>query len=257
MMSATVTPSRREVTADCSTAPRADCHSRKPSTISQMPSTPLPLRARKKPKPISSAANALADQARQARGLRAVAGGLPDRRAGDPAAVERERGHEVEHEQERVHRHQEGDEQQRRVGRAVPAEPRRLVEVGPARDRHPGRGAGEDDRQRHERAGDGDEELLAGRVGVPAHLHHAAEEEEVDAGDLDPRAPRGERVPELVQHDRAEEQDRGHHGGRVARRAAAQDLGEVAREDEQEQEQDQEPGGVDADPDPEDPSQLE
>ena len=80
------------------------------------------------------------------------------------------------------------------------------------------------DRERDQRPGHGDEELLPWRVGVPVHLHHAAEEEEVDAGDLDPRAAGGERVPELVQDDRAEEQHRGGERGRVARRLVAQDV---------------------------------
>ena len=47
------------------------------------------------------------------------------------------------------------------------------------------------------------------RVGA----HEAAEEEQVDAADADALAARGERVPELVQHDRAEEQERGDHRG--------------------------------------------
>ena len=55
----------------------------------------------------------------------------------------------------------------------------------------------------------GDAELLAGRLAVAIGAHEAAEEEQVDAADPDPFAAGGERVPELVQHDRAEEQERG------------------------------------------------
>ena len=69
--------------------------------------------------------------------------------------------------------------------------------------------------------GRGDAELGARRVGVAVHLHHAAEQEQVDALDLDPLAPGGERVAQLVQHDRAEEARRRHDGddvdGRLAR----------------------------------------
>ena len=85
------------------------------------------------------------------------------------------------------------------------------------------------DRERHQRAGDRDPELLARRVGVAAHLHHAAEEEEVDARHLDAHAPRGQRVAELVQHDRAEEQRRRGHGGDVALRVVPQDVAERLR----------------------------
>ena len=69
--------------------------------------------------------------------------------------------------------------------------------------------------------GGGDAELGARRVGLAAHLHHAAEQEQVDPLDLDALAPRRQRMPELVQQDRGEEARRGHHGdgvdGRVAR----------------------------------------
>ena len=60
-------------------------------------------------------------------------------------------------------------------------------------------GRAEDDEQEgHRRAGDRDAELGARRVGVAAHLHHAAEQEEVDPLDRDPLAAGGERVAELV-----------------------------------------------------------
>ena len=77
-------------------------------------------------------------------------------------------------------------------------------------------------------------------------------------GDLDPLAARGERVAELVQHDRAEEQ---HRGGHRDRERPWSDAPSVSRNEswkqEDEQEQDEEPGGVDADADAEDPRQLE
>ena len=54
----------------------------------------------------------------------------------DPAAVERERGHEVEHEQDRVHRHQERDEQDRGSLRPVRRRTARArTTATPARDR--------------------------------------------------------------------------------------------------------------------------
>ena len=57
---------------------------------------------------------------------------LPGGGARDPAAVEREGRQQVEHEQDRVHRHQEGDEQRRERGRRDGVERRGVDEVAPA-----------------------------------------------------------------------------------------------------------------------------
>ena len=80
-------------------------------------------------------------------------------------------------------------------------------------------GGDDDHEQGGRRPGGGDAELGAGRGRLGAHVHQAAEEEQVDAGDLDPLAAGGERVAELVDDDRAEEQERLADGGEVERRA--------------------------------------
>ena len=66
-----------------------------------------------------------------------------------------------------------------------------------------------DEQQRAERARRRDPELLARRLRVAAHVGGAAEQEQLDALHLDALAPRGERVPELVHDQRAEEQQHG------------------------------------------------
>ena len=107
--------------------------------------------------------------------------------------------------------------------------------------------------------GDRDAELLAGRVGVPAHLHHAAEEEEVDAGR--PRCPRAARPARgrarAARSSRRTATAAATRGRRSPSCWSPRMSVNDCRQPEDEQEQDQEPGGVDADPDPEDPSQLE
>ena len=146
-----------------------------------------------------------ADVGGEARGLVPVAGDLPGGRAGDPAAVERERRHEVEHEQHEVHRDEQRDDDLGRRRVALRREPRRVPERVRAGEQHRRAGATAISSSVTSGPGRGDAELRARRVGLAAHLHHAAEQEEVDALDLDPLAPGGQRVPELVQHDRAEE----------------------------------------------------
>ena len=84
--------------------------------------------------------------------------------------------------------------------------------VDAAEHRQPGGRRSPRQQQRDRRPGRGDAELLARRLGVAQRAHEAAEEEQVDAADPDPFAARGQRVPELVQHDRAEEDERGDDG---------------------------------------------
>ena len=72
-----------------------------------------------------------------------------------------------------------------------------------------------DEDERHERPGDRDLELRAGRARVARHLRDAAEEPQVDAADLDPLAAGDERVAELVQDERDEEQEHRGDGDEV------------------------------------------
>ena len=90
-------------------------------------------------------------------------------------------------------------------------EPRRVPERVRARERDRAPRASTIS-ERHRGPGDGDAELGAGRVGVAAHLHHAAEQEEVDPVDLDALAPRGERVAELVSRIEPKTAQRRDHG---------------------------------------------
>ncbi len=149
---------------------------------------------------------ALAEVGGELGGAVAVAGELPGDRAGDAAAVEWERGDHVQHEQrdvgERAER--EHDLDQRAGGEAERGGVERVVAE------HRVRGGGEDDREdeRHGEACGGDAELLARRLGVAVGAHEAAEEEQVDAAHADALTACRERVAELVQDDRAEEDDR-------------------------------------------------
>ena len=199
----------------------------------------------------------LAEVGRQARGLAAVARDLPRGRAGDPAAVERERRDEVEHEQQHVGGDEEAEPQLEPCRRPGAFEPRGGPEVVGAEQRHRGQPADDDDQQRHQRAGDRDAELLTRGRGVATHLHHAAEEEEVDAADLDPLTAGGDRVAELVQQDRAEEPEGGEDGHDEARLLVAELVGERLLQPEDGQEQDQEPRDIDPDADPEDRRQAD
>ena len=77
-----------------------------------------------------------------------------------------------------------------------------------ARERAAAAEADRGDGQRDQRPGDRHAELHAGRVGVALELRHAAEHPQVDARDRDPVADRHDGVPELVQQDREEEEQR-------------------------------------------------
>ena len=110
------------------------------------------------------------------------------------------------------------------VARMLRAAGRHFGEV-PSRRRQPGReGAGDDNRERHQRAGDRHAELHPRRARDLAHARQPAERPQVDAGHRQAVAPRDERVAELVQDHRGEERqhdgDRDQVGGRAARRRA-------------------------------------
>ena len=89
-----------------------------------------------------------------------------------------------------------------------------------------------------------------------AELRHAAEQPQVDALDRDAVADRHPRVPQLVQQDREEEQQRADHG-QDERVRARRDVLVVAGQRPDDQEQDEEPAVVDAYADPEDAGQLD
>ena len=122
-----------------------------------------------------------------------------------------------------------------------------------------GADAEEQDRE-HERdggAGGGDTELLARGLAVAVGAHEAAEEEQVDAADADAFAARGERVAELVQHDRAEEQERGDDRRDEPGDAADDRFLEPLTQQQNPQKQDREPRVVDADAEAEELEELE
>jgi hypothetical protein len=183
----------------------------------------------------------------------AVAGEPPDDRAQDPAAVEREGGHDVQQEHEGVR--DRGEAQDDRDQRAGVEAQRRGVGELIAGQRIAERAEDQRQHERHDGAGGGDAELLARRDAVAVGAHEAAEEEQVDADHADPLAPRGERVPELVGDDRAEEQRRGEHRGDEAVAVAGDRRLERVAQDDDPEEQDDEPRRVRADAEPEDPRQ--
>ena len=75
------------------------------------------------------------------------------------------------------------------------------------------------------------------------------------SGSLDAQTPRHQRVSQLVEHERDEEQQGAGHRGDVRDRVCGvQGVAERPREDEDEEEEDDEPADVNADADPEDPS---
>ncbi len=113
-------------------------------------------------------------------------------------------------------------------------------------------------RERHRRPGRRDLQLLARGLRLAAHLREAAEEPQVDAGDRDPQAARGQRVAELVQDQRGEVPERAGHGDQVGGRLRApEQLVEVIREPVDQEEQHEEPADAHADADAEDAGELD
>src|SRR5439155_14529688 len=132
---------------------------------------------------------------------------------------------------------------------------RLLRSVEPDRDEH----EGQSQRERDERTGNRDPELGTPAREGAAETGDAAEEPQRDALDLHALAPRLERVPQLVQKQRAEEEDGGReaHCQVVALRETGVLRGEDARDERPEDErEDDEPAPVDADPDSGDPAEL-
>jgi hypothetical protein len=133
-----------------------------------------------------------------------------------------------------------------------------LPQRAPAVDGQAGDQAEDDHHHRAERPGGGDAELRAGGRRLGAHPHQPAEEEQVDAVDLEALALGGQRVPQLVEQDRPEGQERGRHRGGVGSGVRpVQRVLERPLEVEDREEQDQEPAVVHAYPDAEQAGQLE
>ena len=198
----------------------------------------------------------LAEAAGEARRAMAVARDLPRDRPRDPAAVEREARHEVEHQQPGVDQREPAQQRQHRGG-VVGVGEEVHAPVGVREQRHADRRQHRD-QQRHGRPCGGDPELLARRLRVARELGQAAEDPEVDAEHLDAVAARDDRVAELVQGDRQEEQqrpgDRRHVGGGVGR--VGQRVGKQVRQPPDHQEQEDEPAWAGPDADAEHPREL-
>ena len=196
------------------------------------------------PSPMKPNPNARPDVGREPRRPAEVVPRRPERRAQHAAAVERQRREQVEGEQEQVRHPEPADD---------PVDHVRQLEPRGERD------ADEPDRERHERPGDRDPELGAGRGEHALELRHAAEEPQRDPVDLHPLAPGHERVPELVREQRGEEEHRGRD--RADERAGAGEpdvpVLEVALDRPDDEREDDEPAPVDADLDPGDAAEAD
>ena len=179
-------------------------------------------------------------------------------RPGDPPAVEREGGDDVEQQQGAVDERQPAHQRERRGrGRAF-ADQGRVAEARAAGEQHPEREAEGEQPERHQRPGDGHLELLGGALGLAAHVQQPAEEPQVDAHHRDPDPAGGERVAELVQDQREEVPERARDGDRVGGRLrAADDFVEAAREPVDQEEQDEQPASAGPHANPEDARQLQ
>jgi hypothetical protein len=169
---------------------------------------------------------------------------MPQRRAQHAPTVERQRRQQVEREQDEVREPQPGDDPVDRVRKPREGSDQYEEEAECKRDERP--------RYR-------DPELGAGARKAGLELRHAAEEPEVDPLDLDPFSSRLQRVTELVQQERDEEQKRGHDRQRDVLAVGKAGVlgrkhGDRERPDD-EREHDQ-PAPVHPDPDAGDPAQL-
>ena len=207
------------------------------------------------PGPDQDVGEALPERGGEVGGRGAVAGHLPGDRPCDPAAVERERGDQVEHEQHDVDAGQVGHHRDEPAGRTLGVEGDGVpVVVGPAGGQHPQARAQDRDQEGHDGPRDRDAELDARGRRVLRHLRDPAEQPQVDACDRDPVADRHHGVAELVQEDRQEEQQgadrRKREGGAVV--AARQRRLVVVGQPPDEEEQGEEPARIDSDADAED-----
>jgi hypothetical protein len=176
---------------------------------------------------------------------RQISRSRPERRTEHTPAVERQRRDHVEQEQKEV------DEPEPR-GDAV-HRARKIEQPGGEHEQDP-------DRERDERAGDRDPELRPRAREHALEARDPAEEPEGDSVDLDALAPSLERVPQLVQQERGEEERRRDDGHGEVRRVG--EAGVLVREDgvgerPGDEHEDDEPAPVDPDPDPRDPADRE
>ena len=118
----------------------------------------------------------------------------------------------------------------------------------------------EPEQQRDGRPGDRDPELRARRAEHPAELGDAAEQPERDPLDLHPLPPRLERMAELVQEQRGEEDRRGrecHDDVRAVRETRVLVGEDAGRERPDDQREDDQPRPVDPDLDPGDAAEAD
>ena len=169
-------------------------------------------------------AEATAEPGADARGPAEVTPALPQRRVEDSPAVERYRGNQVEDEEAQVD----------------VAEPRNDGVRALRKARKGERDEEDPEREGDERTGDGDAELRAGAREPAAERGHAAEQPEHDAVDLHVLATRLERMAELVQQDRQEE-ERGRDDG-TGHAGALAEIRVRVREDPRGQRPDQKRG---------------
>jgi hypothetical protein len=173
-----------------------------------------------------------------------IASKTPECRTQYAPTVERQRRQQVEREQDQVCEAQPSHDPVDRV---------RKPRDGSDQD------AEEADCKRDERPRNRDPELGAGARKVGLELRHATEEPEVDSLDFDSVSSRLQRVTELVQQKREEEEQRGHDGERdvltigEAGVLGREDRGRERPDDEREHDQ---PAPVHPDPDASDPAQL-
>ena len=118
----------------------------------------------------------------------------PDQSPRDPAAVQGERGQEVEAENRRVDEELIGDHRRDRP------RSRRREHQG---DQAEGQGY----RQGHRRAGEREPQLVGRSLRIPGHPRDASQQPKVDLLDLDSVAPSDHCVPELVQKNAGEQQE--------------------------------------------------
>ena len=185
----------------------------------------------------------------------AVAGDLPDGRAGDPAAVERERRHQVEHEQQHVHRDEEAEPQvERASGRRGALERRGVRRSRPSRAARRSADRRDDDDQRASPAARRPRPGTPGpgeRVSLLIFITPPKKKRSMPLTSM-PSRRAASAWPSSCSRIEPKKPKRGRDGGPERQLRVAEHVLERLVEPEDEQEQDEEPRDVDADADPED-----
>ena len=210
MMSAIWTPSMRSLTADCTSALRADCPSRNGKASSQRPVKRAAREQHPDAEPGEQHREALAELRRDPRPRAFVARLAPDER---PRAIRPpssgKAGTRLKGRIRTLISSSQLSDSSTGVIATVAVERDRVQEPVPADDRQIERQRRRG-RRRTSRAGRRRRpELLAGRARVAADLCDSAEQEQLDPAHTDALPPRGESVGELVHDQRPEEQQDG------------------------------------------------